>query len=329
MMEEVIPRVPRELLLSELTPEKRLRTTNKSGNEIYIVTWQDSPNVVRELGRLREIAFRAAGGGTGLSLDLDEFDTMENPYKQLLVWDPEEQEILGGYRYLLGSEVPLDKEGQPILATSHMFRFSEKFVKDYLPYTIELGRSFVTLEYQSSRMGTKGLFALDNLWDGLGALTVIMPGVRYFFGKFTMYPSYDRMARDMILYFLKMYFSDPELLILPMHPLSLWHDESIFETLFVGNDFKQDYRTLNREVRNLGYNIPPLVNAYMGLSPTMKLFGTAINDEFGDVEETGILIAVDEILEEKRVRHIDSFAQKHPELVQITSGANKVIYKPK
>ncbi|MBR5776389.1 MAG: GNAT family N-acetyltransferase, partial [Bacteroidaceae bacterium] len=226
-MEEIIPRIPRELLLSELTPEKKLRTTNKSGNEIYIVTWQDSPNVVRELGRLREIAFRAAGGGTGLSMDLDEFDTMENPYKQLLVWDPEAQEILGGYRYLLGSEVKLDENGQPILATSHMFRFSEKFVREYLPYTIELGRSFVTLEYQSSRMGTKGLFALDNLWDGLGALTVIMPDVRYFFGKFTMYPSYDRMARDMILYFLKMYFSDPDSLILPMKPLSLWHDECI------------------------------------------------------------------------------------------------------
>ena len=328
-MEEIIPRIPRELLLSELTPEKKLRTTNKSGNEIYIVTWQDSPNVVRELGRLREIAFRAAGGGTGLSMDLDEFDTMENPYKQLLVWDPEAQEILGGYRYLLGSEVKLDDNGQPILATSHMFRFSEKFVQEYLPYTIELGRSFVTLEYQSSRMGTKGLFALDNLWDGLGALTVIMPDVRYFFGKFTMYPSYDRLARDMILYFLKVYFSDPDSLILPMKPLSLWHDECIFEKLFAGNDFKQDYRVLNREVRNLGYNIPPLVNAYMGLSPTMKLFGTAINDEFGDVEETGILIAVDEILEEKRVRHIDSFAEEHPELVQITSGANKLIYKSK
>ena len=328
-MEEIIQRIPRELLLSELTPEKKLRTTNKSGNEIYIVTWQDSPNVVRELGRLREIAFRAAGGGTGLSMDLDEFDTMENPYKQLLVWDPEAQEILGGYRYLLGSEVKLDENGQPILATSHMFRFSEKFVQEYLPYTIELGRSFVTLEYQSSRMGTKGLFALDNLWDGLGALTVIMPDVRYFFGKFTMYPSYDRMARDMILYFLKVYFSDPDSLILPMKPLSLWHDECIFEKLFAGNDFKQDYRVLNREVRNLGYNIPPLVNAYMGLSPTMKLFGTAINDEFGDVEETGILIAVDEILEEKRVRHIDSFAEEHPELVQITSGANKLIYKSK
>ncbi len=328
-MEEIKPRVARELLLSELTPEKRLRTTNKSGNEIYIVTWQDSPNIVTELGRLREIAFRAAGGGTGLSLDLDEFDTMENPYKQLLVWDPERQEILGGYRYMLGSEVKLDEAGQPILATSHMFHFSDKFIKEYLPYTVELGRSFVTLEYQSSRMGTKGLFALDNLWDGLGALTVIMPNVRYFFGKFTMYPSYDRMARDMILYFLKLYFSDPETLIQPTKPLGLWHDETIFKDLFTGGEFKQDYRILNREVRNLGYNIPPLVNAYMGLSPTMRLFGTAINDGFGDVEETGILIAVDEILAEKRVRYIDSFAQEHPELVQITSGANKVIYKEK
>ena len=186
-MEEIIPKIPREVLKSELTEDKKLRMTNKSGNEVYVVTWQDSPNVVRELGRLREIAFREAGGGTGLSMDLDEFDTMENPYKQLLVWDPEEEEILGGYRYLLGSEVQLRPDGQPLLATSHMFHFSERFMRDYMPYTIELGRSFVTLEYQSSRMGTKGLFALDNLWDGLGALTVIEPNVKYLFGKFTMF----------------------------------------------------------------------------------------------------------------------------------------------
>lgn len=327
-MKDIIPKVPRELLLAELTEDKKLRRTNKSGNDIYIVTWQDSPNVVRELGRLREEAFRAAGGGTGLEMDLDIFDTMEHPYKQLLVWDPEAQEILGAYRYLLGSEVRFDDKGQPILATSHMFHFSDRFIKDYLPNTIELGRSFVTVEYQSSRMGTKGLFALDNLWDGLGALTVIMPEVKYFFGKFTMYPSYDRMARDMILYFLKKHFHDPDGLILPVHPLSLWHDEKIFENLFVEDEFKADYRILNREVRKLGYNIPPLVNAYMGLSPTMKLFGTAINDGFGDVEETGILISIDEILAEKRVRHIESFVAAHPEEVKLTSGANRVIFKP-
>ena len=328
-MTEIIPRVERELLKAELTPERRLRMTNKSNNEIYIVTWQNAPNVVRELGRLREIAFRAAGGGTGMELDLDEFDTMEHPYRQLLVWDPRAEEILGGYRYLPGSEVQVDGNGQPILATSHMFRFSERFMKEYMPYTIELGRSFVTHEYQSSRMGAKSLFALDNLWDGLGALTVTEPGVKYLFGKFTMYPSYDRMARDLILFFLDKHFRDKDNLISPTKPLSLWHDPETFRGLFTEDEFKADYRILNREVRRLGYNIPPLVNAYMGLSPTMRLFGTAINDGFGDVEETGILIAVDEILEEKRMRHIDSFAAEHPELVQVTSGANKVIYREK
>ena len=206
-MEEIIPKVPTEVIMSEVTLDKRLRMTNKSGNEIYVVTWQDSPNVVREIGRLREIAFREAGGGSGLAMDLDEYDTMEHPYKQLLVWDPQEHEILGAYRYLLGSEVQVDAEGQPLLATSHMFHFSERFMRDYMPYTIELGRSFVTPEYQSSRKGAKGLFTLDNLWDGLGALTVIEPNVRYLFGKFTMYPSYDRMARDMILYFLNKHFT--------------------------------------------------------------------------------------------------------------------------
>jgi hypothetical protein len=328
MMEEIIASIPREILKAELTPDKRLRMTNKSSNEVYVVTWQDSPNVVREIGRLREIAFRAAGGGTGKSLDLDEFDTCENPYKQILVWDPEAEEIVGGYRYILGKDWKYAEDGQPILATSHMFRFSDKFLKEYAPWTIELGRSFVTLEYQSTLRGRKGIFALDNLWDGLGAIVVIEPSVRYLFGKFTMYPSYDRKARDMILYFLKKHFPDPDNLIFPMQPLQLEHDTKEFEKIFVEDDFKADYRILNGEVRALGYNIPPLVNAYMGLSPTMKLFGTAINDGFGDVEETGILIAVDEILQEKRMRHIDTFAAEHPELVKITSGANRIFYKP-
>lgn len=309
-MEEIIAPISKDILKAELTNDKILRETNKSNNVIYVVTWQDAPNVVREIGRLREIAFRAAGGGTGKSLDLDDFDTMENPYKQLIVWDPDAEEILGGYRYLLPSEIKLDDKGQPILATSHMFHFSEEFVRDYLPYTIELGRSFVTLEYQSTRAGAKGLFALDNLWDGLGALTVLNPDVRYFFGKMTMYPSYHRYGRDLILYFLKKHFGDKDKLIVPINPLRLEADKSELAQILVESDFKDDYKILNTEVRKLGYNIPPLVNAYMGLSHTMKMFGTAINDEFGDVEETSILITVDDIREEKRKRHIDTFAEQ-------------------
>jgi hypothetical protein len=309
-MEEIIAPISKDILKAELTDDKILRETNKSKNIIYVVTWQDSPNVVREIGRLREIAFRAGGGGTGKALDLDDFDTMENPYKQLIVWDPEAEEILGGYRYLLPSQIQLDEKGQPILATSHMFHFSEEFVRDYLPYTIELGRSFVTLEYQSTRAGAKGLFALDNLWDGLGALTVLNPDVKYFFGKMTMYPSYHRYGRDLILFFLKKHFGDSDNLILPIHPLQLEADQEELAQILAGEDFKEDYKILNTEVRKLGYNIPPLVNAYMGLSHTMKMFGTAINDEFGDVEETSILITVEDIREEKRQRHIDTFKEQ-------------------
>lgn len=329
MEQEIIQPIDKELLKSELTPERQLRMTNKSNNEIYVITAHNSPNVMKEIGRLREIAFREAGGGTGKSMDIDEFDTMDNCYKQLIVWNPEAEEIIGGYRYLLGTDVELDENGQPILATGHMFHFSDKFMKDYMPQTIELGRSFVSLEYQSSKMGAKSLFALDNLWDGLGALTVVMPNVKYFFGKMTMYPSYVRKGRDMILYFLKKHFNDPDNLIIPMKPLKIETDEKELEQLFCEESFNDDYRILNREVRKMGYNIPPLVNAYMGLSPTMKMFGTAINYGFGDVEETGILIAVDEILEEKRIRHIDSFIKEHPEALNITSGANKIIYKEK
>ena len=329
MAQPIIPPVSKELLKSELTPDKQLRMTHKSHNEIYIVDIHNAPNVLREIGRQREEAFRAAGGGTGKELDLDEFDLMENCYKQLIVWNPEAEEIIGGYRYKLGTEVDFDEQGQPILATGHMFHFSEKFIKDYLPYTIELARSYVTLPYQSSKMGAKSLFALDNLWDGLGALTVIMPEVKFFFGKMTMYPSYVRKGRDMILYFLKKHFNDKDNLIIPMNPLKIESDPMELASLFRGSSLKEDYLILNTEIRKLGYNIPPLVNAYMGLSPTMRMFGTAINDGFGDVEETGILIAVDEILEEKRVRHIDTFVAEHPETLKITSGANKVIYKEK
>ena len=329
MEQEIISPVSKELLKSELTRERQLRMTNKSNNEIYVVTAHQAPNVMREIGRLREIAFREAGGGTGKEVDIDEFDTCENCYKQLIVWNPDEEEIIGGYRYLMGTDWELDDQGQPILATSHMFHFSKKFLRDYMPYTVELGRSFVSLEYQNVQKNTKSIFALDNLWDGLGALTVLFPNLKYFFGKMTMYPSYVRKGRDMILYFLKKHFDDKENLITPMKPLVLESDPNELEQLFNGKNFKEDYRILNSEVRKMGYNIPPLVNAYMGLSPTMKLFGTAINYGFGDVEETGILIAVDEILEQKRVRHIDSFIKEHPEALKITSGANNLIYKEK
>ncbi|MDH6355709.1 hypothetical protein M2132_002055 [Dysgonomonas sp. PH5-45] len=311
-MESIIPPIAKPLLKAELTKDKLLRKTNKANNEIYIISHHDSPNVMREIGRLREEAFRFYGGGTGFSVDIDEYDLMENPYKQLLVWNPDEEEILGGYRFICGPDVKLDENGEPVLATSHLFNFSKKFINEYLNQTIELGRSFVSLAYQSTKAGSRGIFALDNLWDGLGALSVAEPTMKYFFGKVTMYGSYNSKARDMILYFMNLHFPDPDKLIWPKKSVKITTSKKVLERLFPNIDMKSDYKILNTAVRKLNINIPPLVNAYMGLSPQMRSFGTAVNDEFGDVEETGILINKDEILEEKRLRHIESYLLQKP-----------------
>ena len=315
-MEPIIAPISIDLIKAELTPGKKLRDTNKSHNEIYVVNHHDSPNIMKEIGRLREESFRDSGGGSGLSMDIDEFDTMERPYEQLIVWDPEAEKILGGYRYILGRDIQIDENGQPLLATSHMFTFSEKFIKEYLPYTIELGRSFVAPEYQSSKAGTKALFALDNLWDGLGALAIVHPDMKYFFGKMTMYPDYNRQARDLIQHFLFKHFKDEENLVTPVDPIVIETPASYMDGILTEKEFKDDYKLLNAEVRRLGVNIPPLVNSYMSLSPTMKMFGGGINHEFSEAEETCILINFDEIHEAKRERHINSYIKEKIEHIR-------------
>lgn len=308
--QNIIDPIDPEILERELTPDTLLRSTNKGGNTIRVIDAHTAPNVMREIGRLREIAFRAAGGGTGLSCDIDEFDTMTPACKQLIVWDDENRQILGGYRFITGKDIRLDKNGLPKIATSHLFHFSPEFLNKYLPETLELGRSFVRLEYQSTREGSKAIFILDNLWDGLGALTVVNPELKYLFGKVTMYPNYAPKCRDLVLYFLSVHFPDPDHLVWPREPLPLSVPISILQQLIKGEDIKADYRTMRDTVRSEGFNIPPLVNAYMSLSPTMRMFGTAKNHEFGQVDEFGIFLTISEILEEKKLRHIASF---HPE----------------
>lgn len=307
-MQPVIYPVDKKILISELTEDKFLRKTNKAGNEIYTFNAFTAPNLMREVGRIRELTFRSAGGGTGKEIDIDEFDVeKEAPYQQLIVWDPKEKEIIGGYRYILCDHLPLNAEGEPNLATTELFRFSDEFKSRYLAKMIELGRSFVHPLYQSTRMGRKSLFALDNLWDGLGALTVDNPQIEYFFGKVTMYTSFNIHARDMILYFMRKYFRDTDNLVAPIHPLEIDIDEKKMQETFTGNSYDEDYRILSRYVRELGENIPPLVNAYMSLSPSMRMFGTAINPGFGGVEETAILIKIADVYEAKKLRHIATY----------------------
>jgi hypothetical protein len=300
----IIAPVDRALLKQELHAGRFIRHTRKGDNEIYIVNAHNAPHTLQEIGRLREVTFRAAGGGTGMPVDLDELDSGEVCYQQLIVWSPEDEEIIGGYRYIRCGEAVDTATGEIRLSTSHYFDFTEKFIRDYLPYTIELGRSWVQPAFQPTVNPRKGLFALDNIWDGLGALAVKNPDIRYFFGKVTMYPNYNRESRDFLLRFMHHYFPDNENLMKPFHPLQLSDNVAFVEEKLRGLEFKEGFKVLNAFVREHGENIPPLVNIYMNLSPTMKTFGTAANPDFGDVEETGILVTLADIYEDKKERHI-------------------------
>ncbi len=303
-METIIPPVDRNLLEKELTDNIFIRDTNYGDNKIFIFTYKDSPNLSREVGRLREITFRDAGGGTGKSLDIDKYDTSDIPFKQLIVWNPRDKEIIGGYRFLHCKEMQINNKGIVQTPTSKLFNFSEKFIKEYLPYTIELGRSFVQPNYQPTFNIRKGMHSLDNIWDGLGAVVIGTPDVKYLFGKVTMYPQYDFIARDLILFFLDKYFPDKEHLVFPHEPFKINTDNKILDHIFSGCNYEENYKILLQKVRSFNEQFPPLINAYMNLSSTMKTFGTALNEAFGNVLETGIIVTIKDIYDIKKERYL-------------------------
>ena len=298
--EGIFKAVPRKLLKAELTAEKLMCETRHGGNLVYDVTYKNAPNLMQEIGRLRELTFRDAGGGTGHAVDIDEFDICENPFHQLLVWSPKERQIISSYRYIFGKNIKITNKDVHS-PTAKLFAFSDEFIKDYLPHSIELGRSFVQTRYQASR---KGIFALDNIWDGLGAILGQHPEIKYFYGKMTMYKSYNKLARDLVLFFLQKHFPANKPLMVPHKPLTFIHSETMLSSILTSSDFKEDFKILNREMSTLQCRVPPLVNIYMGLSPSMECFGTSDNIAFGDVEETAILIKIEDIYDAKKERYI-------------------------
>ena len=308
-MKTIIDPVPVELLKAELTKSKKLEDTNKGHNELYIVTWQDSPNVVTEIGRLRELAFREAGGSTGNAIDLDEYDKMEKPYKQLIVWDPDNEAIVGGYRFFYGSDAIFDENGQPVMASSHQFRFSQKFIDEYLPHVLELGRNFVVPAYQSSKNGAKSIYAMDNLWDGLVAIIMKNPTLLYYFGKITLYPSYDHITKDLIYHFLWKHYGDKEELVRPWDDLTLMPDSDpdLMNLILNQDDLMEDYKLLKVAARMRGVKVPPNVTAYISITSQMSMFGTAVNRLMHNIEDSCVLIPFDAIYHEKKRRHIGAY----------------------
>ncbi|MEN8224959.1 MAG: GNAT family N-acetyltransferase [Bacteroidota bacterium] len=306
-METIISPVDRALIEKELNEDRFIRKTNNANNEIYVITHQDSPNTLREIGRLREMTFRDAGGGTGKSIDLDAYDTDESPFRQLIVWDPHEREIIGGYRFIHGKDIQIKDDGTLKTPTGKLFSFSEKFIKEYLPVTVERGRSFVQTFYQPTVNLRRGMYSLDNIWDGLGSIVIDNPDIKFLFGKVTLYPHYDALAKDLLYYFIDKYFPDKDKLIYPKNPVESNTASKVLKSIFTGCNYDEDYKILVQKIRSLKEGVPPLFNAYMNLSATMRSFGAALNPTFGGVEEMGILVTIADIYDYKKDRHISTY----------------------
>ena len=298
----IIPPVETALLENELKGHL-LRPSNKADNLIYDITAHECPNVMREIARLREISYRDGGGATGMEMDMDDMDTMAKPYHQLIVWDPANRQIIGGYRYLMGRNAEI-RNGQPYITSAHLFRYSERFIQEYLPRTIEFGRAFVQPMYQKREMGVKALFALDNIWDGIGAVMYNNPDLRWMIGKVTIYPDYNENARELIYNYLLRFHKGEEGLIAPYKPVAILPLEA---DPFSGMDKQENYHLLQHAVREQGTVIPPMFSAYLNLTNDLRFFGNAINDELANVYETGIMVDLNTVYEEKKERYITPY----------------------
>ena len=293
MAEPIIPPVGRDALERELAGLRPVATALRGGCRLYSFRAAEAPMLMREVGRLRETAFRSAGGGTGLGADIDADDTAPGGYRQIVAWDPRRRAVTGGYRYIVCSEC--DRRN---ISTSHYFRFSREFSEDYMPHAIELGRSFVAGDGGS---GGRPLFSMDSLWRGLGAVVASHPHVRYMFGKVTVYRRYDAAARRILMAFLHRFFGAERPLIGAFAPEP---DDGSCGSLFASGGYAENSMLLSALLRGRSERIPPMINAYMRLCPSMQVFDTAVNRDFGDVYETAVLLPLEGMRPEKRDRYL-------------------------
>lgn len=307
----LIEPVDRRLIKAELNDRTFLRRTQKAGNEIYIINPQTAPHALLELGRVRELTFRATGAGSGKDVDLDHFDLEDPACYQLMVWDPDNEEIIGAYRFTLWAKATFHPNGQPYVNTEHLFHFSDKFIRDYMPYTIEMARAFIQPQYQSVKGGVKSLYALDNIWDGIGGLVAISPDVKYLAGKVSIYSTSPEMSRKAMIFFLDKFFGDREGLLTGKGAETFTDEEkTYFNGLFNADTEKENYKILSSYVKSLDDYVPPLIHSYIELSSSMKTFGTVFDPSFGDVYDTAMIITLADVYEKKWKRYVESYKKE-------------------
>jgi len=291
----LIEPVSRKLLREELTADRLVRPTRIGNNEVYIFTALKAPNLMQEVGRLRELTFRDAGAGFGTAVDIDHFDTDEYSCRQLIVWDPVAEDIIGGYRFNIFHQF----KGKPLrdipLANKSLYSISNTFANEYIPYVVELARAFIQPKYQPKLAGRKAAFSLDNIWDGLGALVVKYPFIRYFFGRLTFFSNYDPTVRDLAFYFFAKHLQGNPALLRPKNPFEYPTPLSDLEKVIGGSSIKEDFNKLHQAAKNHGTTIPPLLKSYFNVSGTLRVFEPVFDSYFASSYAAAILVTIADV----------------------------------
>ena len=263
----------------------------------YLLHGDNAPHLLREIGRVRELSFRAIGGGTGGALDLDPYDYGPCAYRQLILWAPQEQVVVGGCRVRsTGTDGPSAR-----VATEDLFAFSERFRERYGDALLDIGRLFVHPAFQA-RAGSQGIFTLDSIWQALAAVAVA-DGVRAFFGRVVFPKDYHPQVRDLTLALLQKHFAGDAQWVHPRVPAPRVTSDEALDHLLVGKTWREDMRLLRQFARARGAQVPALLRAYLGLSDRLRVFGTAADPDLGGIEETCLLIDVADVLEHKAARY--------------------------
>lgn len=280
----------RRLLKQELREAELLGETG-DGKKIYLFDYRSDSAVMAEIGRLREIAFRCVGEGTGQRRDLDRHD---RHYRHLILWDEEDLEIAGAYRLGEASSMPPDQ-----LYSASLFRYSEAMAP-CLAQGIELGRSFVQPRYWGRR-------SLDYLWYGIGAYLRRHPEVRYLFGPVSLSNSYPKRARDLLVWFYRHYFPDAEGLARANNPYPLEADlERELSSLFVGDDYSADFARLREQLEYLGVSVPTLYKQYSELCEPggVRFADFGVDADFGFCIDGLVVVDIHRVKARKRQRYI-------------------------
>jgi hypothetical protein len=262
---------------------------------------------MQEVGRLRELTFREAGAGFGKKVDIDDYDIGEHCCKQLIVWDPIKKEIVGGYRFNLFYDLKNKNLNDTPLSNKSFYNVSNKFVSDYIPYLVELSRAFIQPMFQPKYAGRRAAFSLDNIWDGLGALVIKYPFLKYYFGRLTFFSNYNATVRDSIFYFFQKHLKGDTFLLQAKSPLSLDTPISYIKKKINMSDIKEDYKSLQLIAKEHNTVIPPLMKSYYNASSSLKVFDPVFDSYFGSSYAAAIIVTIKDIYPSYVKRYIKPY----------------------